>query len=152
MSAWRGLIAPALAAQLLGCATAQDHRAAVSDPNRDRITTGTVQREIHVGMTTAEVVSVLGSPNLVTTDEKRREQWVYDKVATETVYSGSVGGVNALVLGGALIGNALLGGLGGGSYSQSSGAQSTTQRTLTIVIKFDEDQRVRDFAYRSSSF
>jgi hypothetical protein len=54
MSAWRRLIASALAAQPLGCATAQDHRAA--------------------------------------------------------------------------------------------------QRTLTIVIKFDEDQRVRDFAYRSSSF
>ena len=31
-------------------------------------------------------------------------------------------------------------------------ARSTSQRTLTIIIKFDDKNRVRDFAYRSSSF
>jgi hypothetical protein len=29
---------------------------------------------------------------------------------------------------------------------------SSTQRTLTIIVKFDENNRVRDFAYRSSAF
>jgi hypothetical protein len=33
-----------------------------------------------------------------------------------------------------------------------AGASSSTQRTLTIVIKFDEGNKVRDFAYRQSSF
>jgi hypothetical protein len=44
--------------------------------------------------------------------------------------------------------NALfLAGVGG-----RTGAVSTSTRTLTIIIRFDEAQRVRDFSYRSSSF
>ena len=139
-------------ALLSGCMTTAEHRAAVRDEGGDRLTAGKVQREIKVGMTNAQVVEVLGSPNLVSTDEKRREVWVYDKVATESAYSTSSGGVNALVLGGALSGGFLGGGLGGGNYHQGAGASSTTQRTLTIIIKYDEQGKVRDFAYRQSSF
>jgi outer membrane protein assembly factor BamE (lipoprotein component of BamABCDE complex) len=132
--------------------SAADHRAAVQDNSADALTVGKVQREIRVGMTNAEVAEVLGSPNIVTTDELRREVWVYDKIATEQAYSTSTGGVSSLVLVGALVGNTLLGGLGGGNYSQSAGASSTTQKTLTIIIKFDEAHKVRDFAYHSSKF
>jgi outer membrane protein assembly factor BamE (lipoprotein component of BamABCDE complex) len=124
----------------------------VSDQNRDRLTVGTVQREIRVGMSSADVVSVLGAPNMVTTDEQRQENWVYDKISTETAYSASSGGVSALILGG-LVGSGGAGGGGiGGGFSQGAGARSTTQRTLTIIVKFDGAQKVRDFAYRSSSF
>lgn len=137
---------------LAGCMSAGGHRAAVRDDSGDRLTVGTVQREIKIGMTTADVVQVLGSPNMVTTDERRRESWVYDKVATEAAYSTSSGGVSALVLGGGLVGSGLIGGVGGAGGSRSAGATSTTQRTLTIIIKFDEQSRVRDFSYRSSSF
>ena len=83
-----------------GCQSAGQHRADVRDESIDRLTVGTVQREIRVGMPGAEVARVLGAPNVVTTDEARREVWVYDKVATETVYSSSAGGVAALVLAG----------------------------------------------------
>jgi outer membrane protein assembly factor BamE (lipoprotein component of BamABCDE complex) len=137
---------------MAACVSAQSHRSDVRDDTGDRITVGKVQREIRVGMTTADVIAVLGSPNIVTTDELRREHWVYDKVATENVYSQSSGGVNALILGGFLSGPALAGGGFGGGYGKSAGANSTSQRTLTIVVKFDENQRVRDFAYRTSSF
>jgi outer membrane protein assembly factor BamE (lipoprotein component of BamABCDE complex) len=101
------------------------------------MTVGKVQREIRVGMTNAQVVEALGSPNMVTTDAQRRETWVYDKIATDTVYSSDSGGVSALFFGG---------------YRSSAGAASTSQRTLTVIIKYDENSRVRDFAYRSSSF
>ena len=148
----QSLVMAALALVLTACQTASEHRAAVRDDSGDRVTVGKVQREIRVGMTNAEVVEVLGSPNMVTTDEARREVWVYDKISTERVYSTSSGGVSALILGGALVGAGLVGGAGGGSYDASSGAESTSQRTLTIVIKYDEQSRVRDFAYRSSSF
>lgn len=143
-----------VAAALTGCQTVQQHSAAVREAQQggDKMTVGTVQREIRIGMTSAEVVEVLGSPNMVTTDDKRRESWVYDKISTETAYSTSSGGVNALVLGGGLVGAGLMGGLGGANISSSAGAQSTTQRTLTVIIKFDEASRVRDFSYRSSSF
>jgi outer membrane protein assembly factor BamE (lipoprotein component of BamABCDE complex) len=135
-----------------GCMSAQEHQAAVANADKNKLTVGTVQREIRVGMSGADVVAVLGSPNIVTTDERRQESWVYDRFSTDTVYSTSSGGVSALILGGGLIGNGALGGAGGGSVSQSTGARSTTQRTLTVIIKFDTSNRVRDFAYRQSSF
>lgn len=133
---------------LAGCQTAGYHRAAVQSDESERISVGKVQREIRVGMSSADVIQILGSPNIVTTDDQRRESWVYDKIATDRAYSASSGGVNTLILGaGGGIGGGI--GLGGGA---SSGAASTSQRTLTIIIKFDEKSRVRDFAYHTSRF
>ena len=131
-----------------GCMSAGDHRSDVRDEATDRLTVGTVQREIRVGMPGAEVARVLGAPNVVTTDQERREVWVYDKVSTETVYSSSSGGVAALVLAGG--GN--VGGGAAGGASRNAGATSRSQRTLTIVIRMDEAGRVRDFSYRASQF
>jgi outer membrane protein assembly factor BamE (lipoprotein component of BamABCDE complex) len=135
-----------------GCMTAGQHRQAVRDDTGDRISAGVVQREIREGMSSAEVVQVLGAPNMVTTDEKRREVWVYDRISTEHVYSTSSGGISALILGGAASGSGAGGGGVGFGGSRGSGATSTSQRTLTIIIKFDEESKVRDFAYRQSSF
>ena len=118
---------------LSGCASAGYHRKALRDDTGDRLTVGTVQREITVGMSSAEVAEKLGSPNVVTTDEERREVWVYDKVATEILYSESGAGLKFLTSG-------------------TSGGRTRTQRTLTIVIKFDLDKKVRDFAYHTSRF
>jgi len=121
---------------LSGCSTASSHLNQVKSDAGDRITVGKVQREIRVGMSSAQVIEVLGSPNVVSTDENRLEVWVYDKIATDVSYSNSNGGVWLLI--------AAVGG--------NSGAASTSQRTLTVVIKFDADKKVRDFAYHSSSF
>ncbi len=142
----------AAAAVLTSCWAASEHRAAVTDDTADRVTVGTVQREIRVGMTNTAVIEALGSPNVVTTDDERREVWVYDKISTERVYSRDYGGVSALVLG--FGGSSGTGGAGAatGAYNAESGAESTRQRTLTIVIKYDEASKVRDFAYRTSSF
>lgn len=137
---------------LNGCMSAADHRRAVQDPTGDRLTVGKVQREIRIGMSSAAVIEVLGSPNIVTTDEKRREVWTYDKIATDRVYSTSSGGISTLILGGALVGGGLVGGGAGPYYGSSAGAVTTTQRTLTIIIKFDKGQKVRDFAYHTSRF
>jgi outer membrane protein assembly factor BamE (lipoprotein component of BamABCDE complex) len=136
----------------VGCMSAAQHRQEVRNDDADRLSVGKVQREIRVGMSNAEVVEVLGSPNMVTTDEKRREVWVYDKIATDHAYSTSSGGVSALILGGLAGGSGVAGGGIGPSFSKGSGASSTSQRTLTIIIKFDEQNKVRDFAYRQSSF
>lgn len=125
---------------LSGCASAARHSQLTQDDTADRLTVGKVQREIKIGMTSAQVVEILGSPNIVTTDEERREVWVYDKIATNVSYSKSEGGAGL---------GLIIFGVGG---SGSSGAQSTSQKTLTVVIKFDADKKVRDFAYHSSSF
>ncbi len=133
---------------LSGCMTAAEHRAAVTDSSTDRITVGAVQKEIRVGMSGAEVATVLGSPNIVTTDEERREVWIYDKISTEVAYSTSSGGISALIFGG---GGSVAGGATGG-VNQGTGASSRTQKTLTVIIKFDDQKRVRDFAYHASQF
>lgn len=133
---------------LAGC-IAQHHRKSVRDDSGDRVTVGTVQKEIRVGMSGADVAQVLGSPNIVSTDEERREVWIYDKISTERAFSSSAGGIASLVLI-SRITDVLLGGSGG--MSASSEASSTSQRTLTVIIKFDEDKKVRDFAYHTSRF
>lgn len=136
-----------------GC-SAQRHAQDVEAANAagNRLTVGTVQREVRVGMSGAEVATVLGSPNIVTTDEQRREVWVYDRIATSRAYSTSSGGVSALVLGAGPVGNGLGAGVGSAGYSGGAGASATTQKTLTVVIKFDGQGLVRDFAYHTSTF
>jgi outer membrane protein assembly factor BamE (lipoprotein component of BamABCDE complex) len=136
-------LALALLCTLSGC-TARHHVEDVRADDADRVTVGTVQKEIRLGMSGAEVAEVLGSPNIVTTDTERRETWVYDKISSEVAYSKSEGSVVGLIFGGSG------GGLGAGSTS--AGATSTSQRTLTVVIKFDENNLVRDFSYHTSRF
>ena len=136
----------------VGCAGAKYHRDQVSGDRKEAMTVGQVQKEIRVGMSSADVAAVLGSPNIVTTDEERREQWVYDKISTERAYSSDSGGILTLIFGSASFSD---GGGGGGlfpSYTSGSGAASSTQKTLTVIIKFDHAHRVRDFAYNASTF
>ena len=124
------------AVSMTGCVSAKYHKNKVQDESTDMLTVGKVQREIKVGMSSAAVVEVLGSPNLVSTDEQRREVWVYDKVSSDVTYSNSNGYATLILLG----------------TDRYSGSQSTQQRTLTIVVKFDDKGFVRDFAYHSSKF
>ena len=100
------------------------------------LTVGKVQGEIKVGMPASDVAMILGSPNIVTTDEKRREVWIYDKVSSESVDTQNSFGGSIIILGG----------------STSQRQRSETQRTLTIIIKYDEEKKVRDFAYNYSQF
>jgi outer membrane protein assembly factor BamE (lipoprotein component of BamABCDE complex) len=128
---------------LAGCSASQ-HLNEVRAEDSDRVTVGTVQKEIRLGMAAADVAAVLGSPNIVTTDDERRETWIYDKISTEVAYSRSGGTIVGLIFG------SQGGGLGVGS--KRAGAESTSQRTLTVIIHYDDAQRVRDFSYHSSRF
>ena len=93
----RAAISVMLVSTMAGC-TAQ-HLANVRDDD-ERMTVGTVQKEISVGTPAAQVAEILGSPNIVTTDEERRETWVYDKISTEVAYSRSGGSIIGLIFGG----------------------------------------------------
>ncbi len=120
---------------LSNCSPASYHMQQVTDPT-EKVTVGKVQKEIRIGMSGSEVAEILGSPNIVSSDEKRREVWIYDKMSRISASSENVGGVSVL----------LLGAMG------RSGAVSSSQRTLTVIIKFDNEKKVRDFAYHYSSF
>lgn len=141
------LVVVLVALTLVGCASAAQHHANLPSNQFDGLTVGTVQREIHKGMSGADVIVALGAPNIVTRDSDGRETWVWDKMHTDSAYSKSEGGVTALVLGG---GNTAAGGSVVGA-SGSAGASSSSQRTLTVIIKFVEGV-VDEFTYHSSSF
>ena len=121
---------------LAGCQTPQQHRLGVEDQEGTELTVGVVQKEIRVGMSGSEVAAALGSPNIVTTDEQRREVWIYDRISTTDVYSRSSGYGTLLLIGG----------------SRDAGARSKTQKSFTVIIKFDSNGLVRDFAYHTSKF
>ena len=127
-----------------GCSAthhAEDVRAA--DEN-DRMTVGTVQREIRIGISATDVAAILGSPNIVTTDDGRLETWIYDKISTDVTYSRSSGTIVGLIFGSS--------GGGAGVGSTNAGSTSSSQRTLTVIIKFDANNSVRDFSYHTSRF
>ena len=119
-----------------GCSAARHAAGTQEGLQGDRLTVGTVQKEIKKGMSGAEVAQALGAPNIVSTDEQGREVWIYDKISTDRVQSES-SGYGTLILFG---------------YRGSAGSSSTSQQTLTIIIKFDHDKKVRDFAYHASRF
>jgi outer membrane protein assembly factor BamE (lipoprotein component of BamABCDE complex) len=113
-----------------GCASEK------AEIKEDRLTVGKVQGEIKVGMPASQVAELLGSPNIVTTDDKRREVWIYDKVSTDRVDAASSSYAGLIILG----------------TRSSESSSSQRQRTLTIIIKYDEEKKVRDFAYNSTQF
>jgi outer membrane protein assembly factor BamE (lipoprotein component of BamABCDE complex) len=144
MNNFLSLVVVSLAAGILVACSATRHVEDVRAEDADRVTVGTVQKEIGLGMSGAQVATVLGSPNIVTSDNERRETWVYDKISSEVAYSKSSGALVGLIF------SSAGGGLGAGQVK--AGAKSTSQRTLTVVIKFDGEGLVRDFSYHASRF
>jgi len=132
---------------ILGCTPAY-HQQNLNSSKEKEMTVGIVQKEIRTGMSQVDVAQALGSPNIVTNDKDGKETWIYDKIASEASYSSSsVGGVGGA---GGVTGNTLILGLIGGDYR--SGAASKTQKTLTVIIKFDNNKAVESFNYHSSKF
>lgn len=141
---------------LTGCQTVGQHRSAVDQASQgvgeQRLTIGTVQAGLRKGMSGGEVATVMGSPNIVSTDANGNEVWIYDRISTESNYSSSSSSVGGGVGAGAPVGVGILGGIFGGSASQSAGASSTSQKTMTVIVKFDDKRMVRDIAYHTSRF
>jgi outer membrane protein assembly factor BamE (lipoprotein component of BamABCDE complex) len=107
-----------------------------STSNDKEFTLGLVQKNIKVGMSQADVAEAIGSPNIVTKDSGGLETWIYDKIASEASYHEG-GGYWTLILVG---------------QSYGSGGSRTSQKTLTVVIKFDKGSRVEKVTYHASRF
>ncbi len=119
-----------------GCQTAASHTKDLGDDSTEKFTLGNVQRKIQKGASQADVAQALGSPNIVTKDATGKESWIYDKVAREVAYSHDSGGAWLIL----------------GAYGKEAGASRQSQRTLTVVIKFDDKGSVDNVTYHSSSF
>lgn len=103
----------------------------------NRLTHGQVQLTLKKGITTQnEVLETFGSPNITTLDSSGYEAWTYQRHATvEKSKSSNVYGTIIL--------------FGGGS--KAAGFEQSS-RTMTLIIKFDENKRVVDFKSMSTSF
>lgn len=117
-----------------------------------QMTLGLVQRDIKVGTSQADVAQILGSPNIVTQDADGKETWIYDKVSSITSYGSSGFGVNVGGFGGGFGWNGIGGGMGNVGYNKNGGTVQSNQKTLTVVLKFDDNHNVSSFSYHMSSF
>jgi hypothetical protein len=107
--------------------------ASVQPAQKSNLTPGMAKSKIIKGQTTQnDILEIFGPPNIVTRNKSGNEVWTYDKVSVETGTSDVYG--TLLIVGGA------------GSRT------STSSRTFTLMIDFDDTNVVNDFSYRSSSF
>lgn len=119
--------------QALKCAKHPDR---CTNPTMEQnLTLGVVQKDIKVGMSQADVATALGSPNIVTTDANGKETWIYDKVSSVASYNDSGFSVGIILAG----------------YGKTKSNAQTVQKTLTIVIKFN-NKKVETFQYHMSKF
>lgn len=140
------IFAIASALVLVGCATPAQ-RVEQAEPAPNRLTLGKVQQTLRKGMRQDEVVTSLGSPNMVTRDRSGLETWIYDRLSSETSTSSAsdrIGGFGGALGGGGILGIS-------GSTGSSASQEVRSQKTLTVILKF-KDQVLEDFSYNSSSF
>ena len=89
-----------------------------------KITLGGVQRSLVKGASATDVIELMGSPNIVTSNHDGSETWVYDKVAKEVEYAGGY----------------------------ASGVAVSSTRTMMVVVKFNTTKTVEDVKYRQTSY
>lgn len=111
-------------------------------------TLGVVQRALRPGLSQADVAERLGSPNIVTRESGGREAWVYDKVSSARETSAEGVGVGGA---GSGAGGSFWGLLGVTAGRRSEKA-TTSQRTLTVVIRFSAAGAVESFTWHDSRF
>jgi hypothetical protein len=141
-----GLVLAFVASGVL-VATADQKEKPRTDATR-QFTLGVVQKELRTGLSQADVAERLGSPNIVTREPDGREAWVYDKVSSEVEASSGSVGVGGV---GAGAGGSLAGVLGLAA-GKRSGKVKSSQKTLTVVIRFSAAGTVEGFTWHASRF
>lgn len=101
------------------------------------LTHGNVQMNIKKGETTqTQILEAFGAPNITSIDSTGQEVWTYQRAATVAQGSSSSNYWTVILAGG----------------SNTAAGFEQTQRTMTLIIKFDERKVVSDFRSRSSEF
>ena len=103
-------------------------------PEQQKLAVDVVQREIKVGQDQASVLEALGPAHRVSTDSQRREVWTYENISSDRVDTESAVGGGIIVFGG----------------GKNPSLSSASQRTLTLIIYYDEAKKVRELAYNYS--
>lgn len=102
----------------------------------EEFTLGMVQQSIHTGMAQADVVSCLGSPNMVTKGYEGCETWVYDKISQSTSEHYNKKWYWLLFKGG----------------RKGCKTTETSQKSITVVMNFDKNCCLESFFYKTSNY
>jgi outer membrane protein assembly factor BamE (lipoprotein component of BamABCDE complex) len=99
-----------------------------------KITVGSAQ-SLKVGMSGADVINALGSPNIITSDSAGGETWIYEKISKEFEFMTAQDGSWLF-----------------SPRSQLSGVSSSTERTLIVVVVLDANRKLQRITYRQMTF
>jgi outer membrane protein assembly factor BamE (lipoprotein component of BamABCDE complex) len=126
-------LAGILLSLLAACATPPEP----SPPPPNTLTHGNVQLNLKPGETTqAAVLEAFGAPNVTTLDASGQEVWTYQRHATVSRRSSNRNYWTVVLLGG----------------SASADGFEQTQRTMTLIVRFDANKIVSDFKSRAAEF
>lgn len=134
---------------LVGCANqpVSSYQNQNPSPPVNNISYGLIQKTVVKGVSKEQIISALGSPNMITNNVSNEETWIYDKISTD--YYNESNSSSASILGGGIVGAIGIGGSASNSTGNSRG--TSTQRTLTLIIKFKGDS-LETFSVRTTSF
>lgn len=127
---------------------------------------GMVTGRVKKGVTTQqELLETFGGPSTMTTDKDGTEVWMYDKTASTVsgsyAHSGSQASRSEASVMAGFFGIPLVGGVAGASgsanaqaaqVSQSAGSTTRSVKTITFIIKFNQDKTVKDYSVRQASY
>jgi len=131
-----------LSALLVSCAAMMPD---MRTSQKSDLTYGMVKKHIKKGETNqAEVLQLLGGPNIITKDRDDLEVWTYEKVSYEA--SEASGWSSGAILG---FGPTAAGG-GAAGFSGSSSVSGS--KTATLIIKFDNKDVVKDYSMMVTKF
>ena len=105
-----------------------------------KLTLGLAQSTVTKGANQSEIIKVLGAPNIISKDKSDNETWTYDRISRDTQSNSRTGAGF-----GALFGWVFAGG-------SSSSSSSMSNKSLTVIITFDDNKNVIDYAYQSLEF
>lgn len=109
-----------------GCAATFPRK--IEPPRATNLTLGTIKTKIVKGQTTqAEILQLLGSPNIATKNRSNNEVWNYNRMSFE-------------------------GAAGADDWGGSRAMSITTTKSFDLIIEFDEKDIVKDYSVIQSSF
>jgi hypothetical protein len=163
------LLTSLLAAGLASCASVADPEKVPSPPaapapapappapQASALSYGTVTATVQRNRTTQlEILDKFGGPNISTTDADGTEVWVYERSVTETDIATQSKEFQGAVNLGLSFGFPHFGGSAGASAgvtkTNGQGSISAGTRTLTVIVKFNQDKTVKDYSVRATTF
>lgn len=135
-------------------------------PPASNLRYGGVTGFVKKGVTTQlEIYERFGAADVTTTDKDGIEVWMYDKTTstvsgTQASTSSEAGKSEASAMA-AFLGIPFIAGVGGAKESSKSQTDRTAQgantvtrtsKTITFIIKFNEDKTVKDYAVRQANY